>query len=83
MFLSVIGSKAYKLLGSLIAPAKPVSSENGDPGSPFSYEIRDLGPQFPNILGTPGSPISYDIRDPSMTPMKFFFVLLNFAITMQ
>ena len=64
----------------------PVSSENGDPGSPFPYEVRDPGPQFPNILGTLGSPISYDIRDPYMklgTPMGIFFVLQNFAITMQ
>ena len=40
--------------------------QNGDPGSLFSYEVRDPGPQFSNILGTLGSPISYDIRDPSM-----------------
>ena len=48
--------------------------QNGDPVSPFSYEVRDPGPQFPNILGTLGSPISYDIRDPSMklgTPIFF------------
>ena len=44
----------------------PVSYENGDPRSPFLYEIRDLGPQFNKIWGTIGSPISYDIRDPSM-----------------
>ena len=45
----------------------PVSSENrdpqnGDPWSPFSYKIGDLGPQF------------HDIRDPSMklgTPIFF------------
>ena len=53
-------------------------------GTPVLYEIRDSGPQFLNILG---SPILYDIRDPSMnsgTPMNFFFfVLLNFAITMH
>ena len=64
----------------------PVSRENGDPGSPFPYEMRDPGPQFSNILGTLGSPILYDIRDPSMksgTPMEFFFVLLNLAITMH
>ena len=49
--------------------------QNGDPGSPFSYEIRDPGPQFLNIFGTLGSPILYNIRDPSMksgTPMNFF-----------
>ena len=54
----------------------PVSSENGDPGSPFSYEIRDPGPQIPNILWTLGFPISYDIRDASMksgTLMEFYF----------
>ena len=53
----------------------PVSHENGDPGSPFPYEMRDPGPQFSNILGTLGSPILYDIRDPSMksgTPMELF-----------
>ena len=49
--------------------------QNGDPGSPFSYEIRDPCPQFHNILGTPGSPLSYEIGDPSMkmgTPIQFF-----------
>ena len=24
----------------------PVLSENGDPGSPFSYKLRNPGPQF-------------------------------------
>ena len=51
-----------------------VSYQNGDPGSPFSYEIRDPRPQFHNILGTPGSPLSYEIGDPSMkmgTPYNF------------
>ena len=38
--------------------------QNGDPGSPFSYEIRDPRPQFHNILGTPGSPLSYEIGGP-------------------
>ena len=57
-----------------------------EPRSLFLYGIRDPGPQFPHILGTLGSSISYYNRVPSMklgTPMKFFFVLLNFAITIQ
>ena len=39
-----------------------------------SYEIRDLGPQFPKILGTLGFPFSYHIRDSSIklgTPLQF------------
>ena len=60
---------------------RTVSCENGDPGSSFSYEIRDLGPQFPKILGTLGSPFSYHfifsyhIRDSSIklgTPLQFY-----------
>ena len=46
----------------------------GDPGSPISYELGDLGPQVNMILGTPGALFSYEIGDPLMklgTPMQW------------
>ena len=77
--------------GLTLVSAEPVWSENEakneDPRSPFSYEIGDPGPQFPNILRTLGSPISYHIIGTLQwnwgAPFFFFFVLLHFAITMQ
>ena len=69
------GNEAMGISLSNRCQVKMGTPPNGDPGSPFSYEIGDPGPQFSNILGTPGSPISYGIRDPSMklgTPIFFF-----------
>ena len=44
----------------------------GDPASPISYEVGDLGHQVNIILGTLGAQFSYEIGDPLMkigTPM--------------
>ena len=58
--LCVLG--IWNLNCSVITAVSTVSCEIGDPGSPFSWENRDLGPYFHNILG-PGSLFSQEIGD--------------------
>ena len=50
--------------GASVTHVGPVSSKNGDPGSPISRDNRDPGPHYTVMLGIPDAHCHSDYGDP-------------------